>query len=96
MGWEKTDVGSKTTYVKGLKSRLLTDLIRVLGASLSVIGYTIERAQAIAKDNKYQLMDSSTFCWFYLFVYLRQNFYHRSQDVTNILEFFLLYLISWK
>ena len=38
--------------VKGLKSRLLTDLIRLVGTSLSGIGYTIERAEVTAKDNK--------------------------------------------
>jgi hypothetical protein len=63
--------------VKGLKSRLLTDLIRLLGTSPSGIGYTIERGELIAKDNeaprsklqgisaktnKYQLIDSFTLC----------------------------------
>jgi hypothetical protein len=38
--------------VKGLKSRLLTYLIRLAGTSPSGIGYTIERAGVIAKDNK--------------------------------------------
>jgi hypothetical protein len=38
--------------VKGLKSRLLKDLIRLLGRSPSEIGYTIERAGVIAKDNE--------------------------------------------
>jgi len=46
--------------VKGLKSRLLTDLIRLVGTSPSGIGCTIERAEVIAKDNKYQLVDSFT------------------------------------
>jgi len=46
--------------VKGLKSRLLTDLIRLLGTSPFGIGYTIERAELTAKDNKYQLIDSFT------------------------------------
>jgi len=31
-----------------------------------------------------------------LFVRLRQNFYHKDQVLTNILEFFPLYLIFWK
>jgi hypothetical protein len=57
MGSEKTDVGSEVTYMKGLKSRLLTYLIRVLGPSPSGISYTIERAEITAKDNKYQLID---------------------------------------
>ena len=48
--------------MKGLKSRLLTDLIRLLGPSLSGIGYTIERAEVTTKDNKYQLIDSFTLC----------------------------------
>ena len=43
--------------VKGLKSRLLTDLIRLFGTNPSGIGYTIERAEVIAKDNNYQLID---------------------------------------
>ncbi len=60
MGSEETGVGSKTTYVKGLKSRLLIDLIRLVGTSPSGIGYTIERAEVVAKDNKYQLIDSFT------------------------------------
>jgi len=30
------------------------------------------------------------------FVYLRQNFYDRNQDLSNIVEFFQLYSISWK
>ncbi len=51
--------------VKGLKSRLLIDLIRLFGTNPSGIGYTIERAEVIAKDNKYQLIDSFTLCWFY-------------------------------
>ncbi len=46
--------------MKGLKSRLLTDLIRLVGTSRSGIGYTIEKAELIAKDNKYQLIDSFT------------------------------------
>ncbi len=62
MGSEKTDAGSEVTYMKGLKSRLLTDLIRVLGASLSGICYTIVRAEVISKHNKYQLIDSFTLC----------------------------------
>ena len=37
--------------VKGVKSRLLTDLIRLFGTSPSGIGYTIERAEFIAKYN---------------------------------------------
>ncbi len=53
MGSEETGVGSKATNVKGLKSRLLTDLIRLVGTSPSGRGYTIERADVIAKDNKY-------------------------------------------
>ncbi len=44
--------------VKGLKSRLLIDLIRLVGRSPPGIGYTIERAELIAKDNKNQLIDS--------------------------------------
>jgi len=82
--------------VKGAKSRSLTDLIRVVGTSLSGIGYTIERAEVIAKDNKYQLIDLLCVDFILLFVCLRQNFYHRSQDFSNILEFFPLYMISWK
>ncbi len=31
--------------------------VRPVGTSLSGIGYTIERAELIAKDNKYQLID---------------------------------------
>jgi hypothetical protein len=48
--------------VKGLKSRLLTDLIRLLVPSPYGRGYTIERAEVIARDNKYQLIDSFTLC----------------------------------
>jgi len=36
---------------------LLTYLIRLLEKSPSGIGYMIERAELIAKDNKYQLID---------------------------------------
>ncbi len=43
--------------MKGLKSRLLIDLIRLLGTSPSGRGYTIERAEVTIKDNKYQLID---------------------------------------
>ena len=43
--------------VKGVKSRLLTYLIRLFGTSPSEIGYTIERVEVIVKDNKYQLID---------------------------------------
>ena len=43
--------------MKGLKSRLLTDLIRLVGTSPSGIGYTIEKVEVTAKDNKYQLID---------------------------------------
>jgi hypothetical protein len=82
--------------VKGLKSRLLTDLIRVLGASPSGIGYTIESAELTLKDNKYQLIDLLCVDFILLFVCLRQNFCHRNQDISNILEFFPLYSISWK
>jgi len=38
--------------VKGLKSRLLIDLIRLVGTSPSGIGYSIERVELIAKDSK--------------------------------------------
>ena len=48
--------------VKGVKSRLLTDLIRLVGTSPSGIGYSLARAQLIAKDNKYQLIDLFTLC----------------------------------
>jgi hypothetical protein len=48
--------------VKGVKSRLLTYLIRLFGTSPSGIGYTIGRAEVITKDNKYQLIDSLTLC----------------------------------
>jgi len=41
---------------KGIRDTL-ADLIRLVGTSPSGIGYTIERAQVIAKDNKYQLID---------------------------------------
>jgi hypothetical protein len=44
--------------VKGDKSRLLTDLIRLVGRSPSGIGNSFERAEVIAKDNKYQLIAS--------------------------------------
>jgi hypothetical protein len=33
-------------------------LIRLLGRGLSGIGYSIEGVEVIAKDNKYQLIDS--------------------------------------
>jgi len=48
--------------VKGLKSRLLTYFIRLVGTSPSGRGYTIERGEVIAKDNKHQLIDSFTLC----------------------------------
>ena len=48
--------------MKGVKSRLLTDLIRTLGASPSGICYSIESAEVTAKDNKYQLIDLFTLC----------------------------------
>jgi hypothetical protein len=35
-------------------------LIRLLGASPSGIGYSLERAEVTAKDNKYQLIDTFT------------------------------------
>jgi len=38
---------------------------RLLGMSPSGIGYAIERAEVTAKDNKYQLIDSSILCWSY-------------------------------
>ena len=38
--------------MKGLKSRLLTDLIRLVGASPSGIGYSLARAEVKAKDSK--------------------------------------------
>ena len=59
--------GCKATNVKGVKSRLLTYVIRLIGTSPSGIGYRIERSEIIAKDNKYQLIDSFTLCWFYLY-----------------------------
>ena len=43
--------------VKGVKSRLLTDLIRLLGTSPSGIGYSLAKAQLIVKDQKYQLIN---------------------------------------
>jgi hypothetical protein len=54
----KRGAGCKPTNVKGLKSRLLTDLIRLPGRSPPGIGYTIERAELTTKDNKYKLIDS--------------------------------------
>ena len=48
--------------VKGVKSRLLTYLIRLVGTNPSGIGYAIESAELIVKDNKYQLIDSFTLC----------------------------------
>ncbi|MEE9503476.1 MAG: hypothetical protein V3V48_15485, partial [Candidatus Aminicenantaceae bacterium] len=45
----------------------MTDLIRLLGTSPSGIGFTIERAEVTAKDNKYQLIDSFTEILKYLF-----------------------------
>ncbi len=39
---------------------LLTYLIRLLEKSPSGIGYMIERAEVIAKDNEYELIDSFT------------------------------------
>ncbi len=61
--------GCKATNVKGLKSRLLTYLIRLLERSPSEIGYTIERAEVTNKDNKYQLL--ALLCVdFILFIYI--------------------------
>jgi len=37
-------------------------LTRLPGTSPPGIGYRIERAEDIAKDNKYQLIDSFTLC----------------------------------
>ena len=54
--------GCKATNVKGIKSRLLTYLIRLVGASPYGGGYTLERAEVIAKDRKYQLIDSFGLC----------------------------------
>ncbi len=54
--------------MKGVKSRLLTYLIRLLGTSRSGIGYTIERAEMIAKDNKYQLIDLLCVDFIYLYI----------------------------
>jgi len=47
---------------EGGQSRLLIDLTRLPGTSPPGIGYRIERAEDIAKDNKYQLIDSFTLC----------------------------------
>ena len=58
--WEEGGAGCKPTNVKGLKSQLLTYLIRLVGTNPSGIGYTIERAEVTTKDNKYQLIDSFT------------------------------------
>ncbi len=82
--------------VKGVKSRLLTDLISLVGTSLSGIGYSIESAEVTAKDNECQLIDLLCVDFILLFVYFRQNFYHRNQDLSNILQVFPLYSISWK
>jgi len=38
-------------------SMSLTDLARHLGISVSGVGYPIERGEAIARDNNYQLVD---------------------------------------
>ncbi len=35
----------------------LTDLARHLGISISGVGYAVERGEAIARDNNYQLAD---------------------------------------
>ena len=35
----------------------LTDLARHLGISVPGVGYAVERAEAIARDNNYQLVD---------------------------------------
>ncbi len=35
----------------------LTDLARHLGISIPGIGYAVERGEAIARDNNYQLVD---------------------------------------
>jgi len=38
-------------------SMSLTDLARHLGSSVPGVGYAVERGEAIARDNNYQLVD---------------------------------------
>ena len=52
-----TYLNSSILTDKGIRDTLI-DLIRLLGTSPSGIGYSLERAQLIAKDNRYQLIDS--------------------------------------
>jgi hypothetical protein len=61
----KCDLKARAAPSKGGREggpRLLTDLIRFLGTGPSGIGSSLERAEVIAKDNKYQLIDSFTLC----------------------------------
>jgi len=53
---------TRKSKCEGGKSQLLIDLIRPVGTNPSGIGYSIERAQVIAKDNNYQLIDLFSLC----------------------------------
>ena len=53
------DLGSES---EGGQISTLDTFVRLVGTSPSGIGYSVERAELIAKDNKYQLIDSFTLC----------------------------------
>ncbi len=67
---DRDEIYSKGKQQKKLKARSLlcfwavrelgmslTDLARHLGISIPGIGYAVERGEAIARDNNYQLVD---------------------------------------